>query len=138
MAAKKKKFGGQYKIEVATKGVEVIFNNGLTIYVYPSTAEEGRVVVELETTEGRLHPQAVRHDRTGRPQLKVMINEAVISNDGGEEPVTRDPYNEPHVVMTGNLSEGFKAVGPFKSFDEAAECHEAQEYSWVMTLDPPT
>lgn len=57
--------------------------DGLTIYVYASSIEPGRWVVELETDEGG----RVQHDADGRPQLKVMINEAIVSNDGGQEPV---------------------------------------------------
>ena len=29
----------------------------------------------------------ILHDADERPQLKVMINEAIVSNDGGQEPV---------------------------------------------------
>lgn len=39
------------------------------------------------------------------------------------------------VVLVGNLSEGFRAHGPYESFDEACVVHENQE-SWVMTLEP--
>lgn len=57
--------------------------DGLTIYVYASTIEPGRWVVELETEMGG----RILHDADERPQLKVMINEAIVSNDGGQEPV---------------------------------------------------
>lgn len=125
-------------IDVPATGVEIVLDNGLTIYVYNSLVEpDKRVVVELETdgVSDTHNPGTLMHDEDGRPQMKVMINEAVISNDGGEQPVTQDPNNEPHIVMAGNLSEGFKAIGPFNSFDDAADCHEAQEYSWVMSLE---
>lgn len=44
--------------------------------------------------------------------------------------------NEKFVVMTGNLSDGFHAVGPYDSFDEASSAHQYEE-CWIMTLNPP-
>jgi len=40
------------------------------------------------------------------------------------------------VVMTGNLSDGYHAVGPYNSFDEASSAHEYEE-CWIMSLDAP-
>lgn len=43
------------------------------------------------------------------------------------------------VIVVGNLSEGFKFVGPFQSFDEAAEYAERflDCETWIATLDYP-
>jgi hypothetical protein len=118
-------------IAVPPKGVTIVLDNGLTIYVYDSLVEpDHRVIVELETDSA----SELGHDEDGRPQMKVLINEAVISNDGGEESVTAEPYT--HVSMVGNLSEGFRAIGPFKSFDEACG-HNGSEPDWIMTLEKP-
>jgi len=41
-----------------------------------------------------------------------------------------------HVVLIGNLSDGFRAVGPFVEFDEAADwASNWLTDSWVMTLE---
>ena len=46
-----------------------------------------------------------------------------------------------YIILYGNLSEGFKAVGPFPDYDEAAEACEVVQstlgwsQSWVMSLD---
>lgn len=134
---KRRSAGKQPKVKLATHiavpptGVEIVLDNGLTIHVYDSLVEpDHRVVVELETdSAGEL-----KHDEAGRPQMKVMINEAIISNDGGEESITTEPYT--HVSMVGNLSEGFRAIGPFKSFDEACG-HNGSGVDWIMTLEKP-
>lgn len=42
----------------------------------------------------------------------------------------------PTIVLVGNLSEGFKAVGPFPDHDAAAAWATGAE-SWVMTLEAP-
>jgi len=43
-----------------------------------------------------------------------------------------------YVVLAGNLSDGYRAVGPFADFDTAADSPEAQDpWSWVMTLEEP-
>jgi hypothetical protein len=41
------------------------------------------------------------------------------------------------IYLAGNVSEGFKAFGPFKSFDEACEECEGVE-GWVMELNSIT
>lgn len=43
------------------------------------------------------------------------------------------------VVMCGNLSDGFTPVGPFDSWDEAAEWAEkyTRSMAWVMTMLGP-
>lgn len=49
----------------------------------------------------------------------------------------------PHVIVAGNLSEGFRVIGPFEDFDEACGFEESNELglawsqSWVMTLENP-
>lgn len=45
-----------------------------------------------------------------------------------------DADNPPFIFLQGNLTEGFDAFGPYKSFDEASAAHEFEE-GWVMTLD---
>jgi hypothetical protein len=42
----------------------------------------------------------------------------------------------PCVAIMGNLTEGFKVVGPFDSFDSAASFADGQE-SWITTLISP-
>ena len=46
-----------------------------------------------------------------------------------------------YIILYGNLSEGFKAVGPFADFDEAADACDTVEatlgwsQTWVMEVD---
>lgn len=40
---------------------------------------------------------------------------------------------EQFVALVGNLSEGFVVIGPFESFDDAAEAVTGRD-SWIMTL----
>lgn len=40
----------------------------------------------------------------------------------------------PVVFLTGNLSEGFEAHGPYGSMDEACDVHTGDE-GWLMTLN---
>lgn len=45
-----------------------------------------------------------------------------------------------NIIMQGNLSEGFEAIGPFKTFEEAAdydERHTLDGPSWIMTMVLP-
>ncbi len=46
----------------------------------------------------------------------------------------RRRVGETHVALLGNISEGFRAVGPFNSFDEAAKATDMQE-SWILSLE---
>jgi hypothetical protein len=41
-----------------------------------------------------------------------------------------------YVVLVGNLSDGFKALGPFNSFEEACEACPGPDV-WVMRLTKP-
>ena len=43
---------------------------------------------------------------------------------------------EKFVLVTGNLSEGYRVFGPFDSFDAAAAA-DVTMGGWVMTLEPP-
>jgi hypothetical protein len=45
----------------------------------------------------------------------------------------------PCIIVAGNLSDGFRFVGPFPSFDEAAEYAERwiDDATWVASLDLP-
>lgn len=40
------------------------------------------------------------------------------------------------VFMLGNISEGYKAVGPFEDFDTACEWGEGY-HGWIMELNHP-
>ena len=42
-----------------------------------------------------------------------------------------------YIVLVGNITEGYKAVGPFESFDDADEYTLASGYgkdTWIMEL----
>ena len=42
------------------------------------------------------------------------------------------------VLVVGNLSEGFRFIGPFSSFDEACEYPEySNKITWISTLEKP-
>jgi hypothetical protein len=46
--------------------------------------------------------------------------------------------DEPSILVLGNLSDGYTFVGPFDSFDEAAEADKNySQMSWVATLTTP-
>jgi len=38
-------------------------------------------------------------------------------------------------MMEGNLTEGYKAYGPYESFDDAADAHACCE-GWIMEMNP--
>lgn len=40
------------------------------------------------------------------------------------------------VVLVGNISEGYRAVGPYEDMSEAFEAHFGEEI-WAMTLEAP-
>jgi hypothetical protein len=45
--------------------------------------------------------------------------------------------NDPvYIFMSGNLSEGYMAHGPYPSLGEVAAAHEGEE-GWIMTLNKP-
>ena len=48
--------------------------------------------------------------------------------------VQLDEDNPPVVILTGNLTEGFEAHGPYPSMNEACDAHEGEE-GWLMTLN---
>jgi len=39
------------------------------------------------------------------------------------------------IMMEGNLTEGYKAYGPYESFDDAADAHACCE-GWIMEMNP--
>jgi hypothetical protein len=42
----------------------------------------------------------------------------------------------PHVILKGNLSEGYKVIGPFSTFDDASEvCDEQDDDTWIMGVE---
>ena len=44
----------------------------------------------------------------------------------------------PHVVLKGNLSEGYKVIGPFSTFDDAAEVCDEQRSDRLPMIDNTT
>jgi hypothetical protein len=45
---------------------------------------------------------------------------------------------EPCILVVGNLSDGFRFIGPFSSFQEAVEYAERVDTdNWVATLEVP-
>lgn len=57
-----------------------------------------------------------------------------------ERTMTDTPYGL-RIVLRGNLSEGFRAFGPFNNFDEAAGwCDDNANtlmQDWIITLEEP-
>ena len=45
-------------------------------------------------------------------------------------------FDKPAVAIIGNLSDGFKVVGPFENFDAAAEFAEGHQ-SWITQILTP-
>jgi hypothetical protein len=46
--------------------------------------------------------------------------------------------DEPHILVLGNLNDGFEFIGPFDSFDDAADADiDENRLSWVATLTTP-
>jgi hypothetical protein len=45
------------------------------------------------------------------------------------------------IILVGNISDGFSAVGPFATFDAAAAWSESNDQlkqgTWIMPLEPP-
>lgn len=68
-------------------GIKIdITEMNLGVFIYESLIEPGRFVIEIETSmDGKETLDSIKHDYLGRPQIKVMINDSVVSNDGGEE-----------------------------------------------------
>ena len=48
--------------------------------------------------------------------------------------------DKPCVLVIGNLNEGFRFIGPFADFDEAAEYSQKfgqDAWDWIATLESP-
>ncbi len=77
--------------QIPSSGVEINTDAGLTIYIYKSEID-GRYCVELETSLDfeDTRQNRIQHDEDGRPLMKVMINEEIVSNDGFEEDFKTD------------------------------------------------
>lgn len=60
-------------------GLELQLNCGMTIYVYRSTIDS-KIVVEIETGDSTEQSGEflVEHDQMGVPQIRVMVNEALV------------------------------------------------------------
>ena len=55
----------------------------------------------------------------------------------GMDAIVKSP-NDHAVVIAGNLSDGFSVIGPFASFDEAADwCERCDAITWIATLEDP-
>jgi len=48
--------------------------------------------------------------------------------------------SKPHVIIKDNFSQGFKVIGPFYDFDEAAYSDDAQDdlINYIIELTSPT
>lgn len=73
--------------------------------------------------------------------VKILVQEALDAFreavlPGQNYGITLYQSPDPHVALIGNLTEGFRAVGPFEDFDEAAEVTDGVD-SWIMTLVLP-
>jgi hypothetical protein len=73
--------GHVVSVQVPSTGIELQLDCGMTIYVYRSQIDD-RVVVELETGDAADDSGdfVVTHDLDGVPQLRVMVNEAVVAD----------------------------------------------------------
>lgn len=62
-------------------GLELQLNCGMTIFAYRSTID-GKFVVEIETGDStdQTGESLVEHDQMGIPQIRVMINEAIVAD----------------------------------------------------------
>lgn len=53
----------------------------------------------------------------------------------------QSPETEPHILLCGSLSDGYHAVGPFASFEEACEYDDRRTAfllpAWIMSLQTP-
>lgn len=100
--------------------------DGLEVSVYRSE-KDGSLVVDITGPEDDV-------DDRGVPKLRVWLNEGRLY----EYPLKAEPQT---VVLMGNLSVGFKAVGPFEDHDEAMS-HFVGNLSrmptWILTLNSPT
>ena len=45
-------------------------------------------------------------------------------------------FNGQHVIVSGNLSEGFVVYGPYEDFEDAAAASDGAEV-WIMSLGTP-
>lgn len=99
--------------------------DGLEVSVYRSE-KDGSLVVDITGPENDL-------DENGVPQLRVWLNEARLY----EHPKVGEPFT---AVMVGNLTDGYRAVGPFEDFDEATQHCMARKYcesTWMISLNSP-
>ena len=98
--------------------------DGLEVNLYRSE-EDGSLVVDISG------PEVNDQDDSGAPKLRVWLNEGRLY----ENPLKGEPLT---AVMVGNLTEGFRAVGPFEDFDEALKhCEAYGDPTWVVSLNSP-
>jgi len=84
-------------------------------------------------------------DKPETIELKCLTCDKVVLelHDAGDGDVVLGPIKEfetdgkdPSIVLEGNLSEGFRAHGPFNTFDEAADyANVCENMTWVMHLE---
>ena len=103
-----------------------------------------RVVVEyepndtpLEELRGRLIGQMMGPcpELTEHTTAKIRMTHSSVVLD--KRPEEEQHKGEQGVAVVGNLSEGFRFVGPYPDFDTAAEAWDGCD-SWIATLHAPT
>lgn len=80
--------------------------DGLEVSVYRSEID-GSLIVDITGPEGR------DQEPDGSPALRVWLNESRLY----ENPLKGEPQL---IAIVGNLSDGFKTVGPFDNHDEVS------------------
>lgn len=98
---------------------------GLEVSVYRSE-KDGSLVVDISG------PGDEDCGEGGIPRLRVWLNEGRLYEHPPGEPFA--------AVLVGNLTAGFRAVGPFEDFEEATQHCVTQNYcdsTWMVSLNSP-
>ena len=83
-------------VTVSDDGISISLDVGVDIICYWSKSEPGRFVIEIDTSGGiEGLPGMIRTLAHDVPDIKIMLNEAIISNDGGADPVDDNPQLPP-------------------------------------------
>jgi hypothetical protein len=56
------------------------------------------------------------------------------------KPLGEKQMDGPHLLVVGNFADGFRFIGPFADFDEAAEYSQKfgqDAWDWVATIESP-
>lgn len=103
------------------------------------------IVDELRETYDETAPEQVQLDQafgalTSALKQLWAVRDALIRPPPSREPLSEAEEarnDERCIVVTGNLSEGFRFYGPFETFDDAAESEAGRSHgSWVAPLLP--